>query len=78
MNHVHINDEAVETALAISSLQSGKDLSDPYKDHPFHKGLVNEETPIDVAEQDSSSKDEEEHIKAEPNLDTCMPSVPYP
>ena len=29
INHVHIEEEAVETTLAISSLQSGKDLSDP-------------------------------------------------
>ena len=36
VNHVYIDDEAVENALAISSLQSGKDLPDPYKDHPFH------------------------------------------
>ena len=36
VNHFHFDDKAVETALAILSLQSGKDLPDPYKDHPFH------------------------------------------
>ena len=36
MNHAHINDKVVETTLVISSLRSGKDLLDPYKDHPFH------------------------------------------
>ena len=35
INHVHVDEEAVESALAISSLRSGKALSDPYKDHPF-------------------------------------------
>ena len=29
INHVHVDEEAVETTLAISSLQSGKDLPDP-------------------------------------------------
>ena len=37
VNHVHIDDEVVKFALALSSLRRGKDLSDPYKDHPFHK-----------------------------------------
>ena len=36
INLVHFDEEAVETALAISSLRSGKNLSDPYKDHPIH------------------------------------------
>ena len=31
INHVHVNEEAVETTLVISSLRSGKDLPDPYK-----------------------------------------------
>ena len=38
INHVHVDEEAVETTLAISSLRSGKALSDPYMDHPFHQG----------------------------------------
>ena len=29
VNHVRIDDEAMETALALSSLRSGKDLPDP-------------------------------------------------
>ena len=78
MNHAHIDDKAMETALAISNLKSGKDLPDPYKDHPFHQGPIDEETPIFVAKQDSSSEDEEEQTKAEPNLDTYNPHVPYP
>ena len=36
INHVHVDEEAMETTLAISSLRSGKDLPDPYKDHPIH------------------------------------------
>ena len=38
INHVHVDEEAVETALAISSLWSGNALPDPYKDHPIHQG----------------------------------------
>ena len=67
----------METALEISSLQSGKDLLDPYKDHPIHQGSIKEETPI-IVEHDNDSEDEEEHAKAEPNLDTYKPHVPYP
>ena len=78
LNHVHVDEEVVETALAISSLQSGKDLPDPYKDHPLHKSSIDEETPTVVVEQDSSSKDEEERVRAEPNLDTYKPPVRYP
>ena len=74
VNHVHIDNE---TILAISSIQSGKDFLDPYKDHPFHQGPIDEETPI-VMEQDIDSKDEEEQTKAEPNPDTYKPHVPYP
>ena len=49
INNVHVDEEAVETTLAISSLRSGKALSDPYKDHPFHQGSSEEkETPIIV------------------------------
>ena len=36
-SHVHVDEESVETALAISSLRRGKDFPDPYKDHPLHK-----------------------------------------
>ena len=71
LNHVHVDEEAVETALAISSLQSGKDLPNPYKDHPLHKSLIDEETPTVVVEQDSSLEDE-------PNRDRYKPHVPYP
>ena len=78
MSHVHIDEEAVETALAISSLRSGKDLPDPYKDHPLYQSSIVEETPTVVVEQDSSSEDEEECVRAEPNPDTYKPSVPYP
>ena len=68
VNHVHIDDEAVETSLAISSLQSGKYLLNPYKDHPFHKGQIDKETPI-IVEKDIDSEDER-HTKAEPSPDT--------
>ena len=78
LNHVHVDEEAVETALAISSLQSGKDLPDPHKDHPLHKSSIDEETLTVVVEQDSSSEDEEEQVRAEPNPDTYKPPVPYP
>ena len=78
LSHVHVDEEAVETALAISSLRSGKDLPDPYKDHPLHKSSIDEETPTAVVEQDSSSKDKEERVRAEPNPDTYKPPVPYP
>ena len=57
-----MDEEAVETASAISSLRSGKDLPNPYKDHPLHKSSIDEETPIVVVEQDSSSEDEEERV----------------
>ena len=78
INHVHIDEEAVETALAISSIRSGKALSDPYKDHPVHQGSNEEkETPI-IVEQDTDSEDEEEQVTAEPNLDKYKPHVPYP
>ena len=68
----------VETTLAISSLRNVKELMDPYKDHPFHHVLVDKKTLIVTAEQDNDSKDEEEQTKAEPNLDTYKPLVPYP
>ena len=37
INHIHVDEEAVESALAVSSLRSGKTLPDPYKDHPSTK-----------------------------------------
>ena len=78
INHVHVDEEAVETALTISSLQSGKDLPDPYKDYPIHQGPIEEEeTPI-ILQHDSDSEDEEEQAKVEPNSDTYKPPVPYP
>ena len=40
--------------------------------------MIDEETPVAVAEQDSDSEDEEQQSKAEPNLDTYKPHVPYP
>ena len=78
LSHVHVDEEAVENALAISSLKSSKDLPDPYKDHPLHKSSIDEETPTVIVEQDSSSQDEEERVRAEPILDTYKPPVPYP
>ena len=72
INHVHIDEEAVETALKILSLPSGKDILNPYKDHPSHQGLINEEKPI-IFEHDSDSEDKEEQAKAEPNPDTYKP-----
>ena len=68
----------MEMALAISSLRSGKDLPDPYKDHPIHQGSIEEkEMPI-IVEQDSDLEDEEEQATAEPNPDKYKPHVPYP
>ena len=78
VKHIHIDDEAVETTLAILSLRSGKDLSNPYKDHPFHEGLIDKETPIIIEEPDNDSEDEEEETKAEPHPDTYKPPRPYP
>ena len=78
INHVHVDEEAVETALAISSLRSGKALPDPYKDHPFHQGQNEEkEMPI-IVEQDSDSEDEVEKVMAGPNPEKYKPPVPYP
>ena len=78
INHVHVDEEAVETTLAISSLQSGKALPDPYKDHPFHQGSNEEkQTPI-IIEQDNDLDDEEEQVTAEPNPEKYKPHVPYP
>ena len=77
LNHVHVDKEAVKTALAISSLRSGKDLPDLYKDHPIHQGLIIKDTP-NIVEHDSDSKDEEKQARAEPNPDTYKPPMPYP
>ena len=78
INHVHIDVKAVETALAILSLQSGKALPDPYEDHPIHQGQNEEkETPI-IVEHASDSEDEEEQVTAEPNPDKYKPPMPYP
>ena len=59
INHVHVDEEALETTLAISSLRSGKDLPDPYKDHPIHQGSIEEEEAPIIVEQDSSEDEEE-------------------
>ena len=78
INHVHVDKEAVESALAISSLRSGKALSDPYKDHPFHQ-VQNEEKEMPIiVEQDNDSEDEEEQVTGEPNPEKCKPLMPYP
>ena len=77
INHVHVDEKAVETALEISSLRSGKNLPDPYKDHPIHQGPMEEEEAPIIAEQDSS-EDEEEQAMTEPNPDNYKPHVPYP
>ena len=45
VNHAHVDDEAVETTLAISRLRSGKNLLNPYKNHSFYQDLIDEETP---------------------------------
>ena len=67
----------METTLAISSLRSGKNLPDPYKDHPIHQGPIEEkEAPI-IVEQDSS-EDKEEQATAEPNPEKYKPPMPYP
>ena len=60
VNYVYVDKEAVEKTLVISNLWSGKNLSNPYKDHLIHKGLTDEETLTNVAEQDSSFEDEDE------------------
>ena len=78
INHVHVNKEAVEMTQTISSLRSGKDLPDPYKDHPIHQGPIEEEEKPIIIEHDSDLEDEEEQPKAKPNLDTYKPPVSYP
>ena len=69
----HVKIACYQTALAISSLRSGKDLSDPYKDHPIHQGPTEEDEMLIIIEHDSNLEDEEEQAKAEPNLDTYKP-----
>ena len=68
----------METTLTISSLRSGKDIPDPYKDHPIHQGPIEEEEAPIIVKQYSDSEDEEEQARAKPNLDTYKPPVPYP
>ena len=68
LNHVHANEETLETAPAISNLWSGNDLLDPSKDHPIHQGPIIKNTP-NIVKHDSDSDDEEEQTK---------PLVPYP
>ena len=77
LNHVHVDEEAVEMALEILSLRSGKDLLDPYKDHPIYQGPIIEDIP-NIVEHNRDSEDEEEQTKVEPNPDTKKPHVPYP
>ena len=78
INHVHVNEETLETSLAISSLQSGKALPDPYKDHPIHQGQNEEKGMPIIIEQDSDSEEEEEQVTAEPNPEKYKPPMPYP
>ena len=58
-------------------LRSGKNLSDPYKDHPTRKSVIEEETPMIVVKQDISFKDEDEKMRAEPNPHIYKPHIPY-
>ena len=60
INHIPVDEVAVETVLAISILRSGKALPDPYKDHPIHQGLIEEKETLIIVEQDCDSEDEEE------------------
>ena len=78
INHVQVDEEAMEMALAISSLRSGKDLPDPYKDHPIHQGLIEEEETSIIVEHNNNLEDKEEQAKVEPYPDTYKPHVPYP
>ena len=77
INHIHIDEEAVETTLAISSLRSGENLPDPYRDHPIHQGTIEEEEARIIIEQDSL-EEEEEQATAEPNPEKYKPPMPYP
>ena len=60
INHVYVDEEALKTALAVSSLRSGKNLPDPYKDHPINQGPIEEEEALIIVEQDSSEDEEEQ------------------
>ena len=55
LNHIHVDKEAVKMTLAISSFRRWKYLPNPYNDHHFHQGTIDEEVPIVVPEQDSDS-----------------------
>ena len=59
INHVHVDKEVVEMALAILSLGSGKNLMDPYKDHRIHQGPIEENETPNIVKQDSSEDEEE-------------------
>ena len=59
LSNVHVDEEAVETTLAISSLQNGKDLLNPYKDHQIHQGSIIKDTP-NIVKHDSDSEDGKE------------------
>ena len=59
INHVHVNEEAVEMGLAISGLRSGKHLPDPYKDHPIHQSLIEEEEAPIIVKKDNLEDEEE-------------------
>ena len=76
VNHVHVHEEVVETTLEMSSLQSGKNLPNPYKNHPFHKASIDDERSTIVIEQDNSSLDKDEKTKAELNPNTYNPLIP--
>ena len=77
INHVHVDEEALETTLAISSLRSGKHLPDPYKDHLIYHGLVEEEETPMIVEHNSDLEDEEEQATSKPNPDKYKPLVTY-
>ena len=77
INHVHIDEEALETTLAISNVRKRKALPDPYKDYPFHQGSNEEKETSIIVEQDSDSEDEEEQVTVEPNPEKYKPPVPY-
>ena len=78
INHVHVDEEAVETSLAISSLWNGKALPDPYKDHLIHQGQNEDKETQIIVEQDSDSEDEEEEVTTKLNPEKYKPPVPYP
>ena len=46
--------------------------------HPFHKGSIDEEALMVMAEQDNNFEVEDEQTKAKPNLDTYKPHTSYP